>query len=180
VTSRAGVMRLLWAAVRRLGVGGEEALRAGVRRLNERDRTNVEVKGTTSYESTRLLSQEQLFELADEFRRRARLPAASKRARGARGGRPRRPNHLEGVTFLASRGEVEYIEYLFELLKWSEDAVRKFISRQTKGVGLTTHTACTAVSAPLERMLRARGYELLEHDRVKRWVAPSPPEGGST
>jgi hypothetical protein len=168
-------MRLLWAAVRRLGVGGEEALRAGVRRLNERDRTNVELQGTTSYESTRLLSQEQLFELADEFRRRARLPAASKRPRGPRGGRARRPNHLERVTFLASRGEVEYAEHLFELLKWSEDAVRDFIRRQTKGVGLTTHTAVTAVTAPLERMLRARGYELVERDHIKRWVGPDQP-----
>jgi hypothetical protein len=171
-------MRLLWAAVRRLGVGGEEALRAAVRRLNDRDGTNVGVKGTTDYESTRLLGDVQMFELADEFRRRARLPAASKRPRGPRGGRARRPNHLEGVTFLASRGELEYVEYLFELLKWSEDAVRTFVQRQTKGVGLTTHTAVNAVTAPLERMLRARGFEMIEHDRVKRWLPPDTTQEG--
>mgnify|MGYP000532384156 CR=1 FL=1 len=86
--TRASLNRLLWGAVKRIREG-EAALRDRVALMNDRDGTNAAVAGTDDYYSTRLLSDAQLAELADHFRREAHLPAPSRQAAGPRGGRPR-------------------------------------------------------------------------------------------
>ncbi len=173
MTDRAAALRLLWAAVRRIP-DGEEILRDRVAALNERDKTNTDVRGTPEYGSTKRLTERQLYELAEQLRALAQLPAPSRYARGPRGGRARRPSPDDprSVIHLATKGERDYVEHLFGLLKWSADARERFIARQTKGAGLRTHRACSAVVEPLERMLQRAGFMLTERDRVKRWSPP--------
>jgi hypothetical protein len=173
-SARAALLRLVWGAVRRLP-DGEQQLRDAIGLINDRDGTNRDVAGTADYSSLKRLTLEQLGELATDFRRRSHLPAPASRPHGPKGGRPRRPEPLvENVTYLASRGEQEYADYLFGLLGFDEEKRAAFVTRQTKGLGMTTHQACTAVIAPLERMVRARGFTIEEHRRLKsvRPVAP--------
>lgn len=169
-------LRLLWAAVRRLPEG-VEALRAHVVRMNERDNTNADVKGTDDYASTKRLTDEQLAELAETFRASAGLPPPSRLGRGPKGGRPRRPSPgSPNVSHLSTLAERDYAAFLFVKLEFSSAAIDKFIARQTKGVGLSTHRACSAVVEPLERMMRARGWTLREKDRLKQWIPPAAKE----
>lgn len=141
--------------------------------LNDRDGTNADVRGTKEYSSLRRLTRAQLLELAHEFRKKARLPPANTLPSGPRGGRARRPMPLsENVTYIATQGERVYLEHLFDLVKWSDEAQAAFIDRQTKGAGLTTHRALNAVIAPLERILRARGWTCVERGRAKTWSPP--------
>lgn len=169
-----GMLGLIWAAVRKLP-DGEACLRSAISRLNDCDCTNQSFVGQPEYSSTKLLDQRQLRELADEFRRRAKLPRASAQPRGPKGGKPRRSavaDEPARVSYLASRGELDYLEYLFDLVDWSEEARTSFTLRQTKGAGATTHATVNAVVAPLERMLRARGFTCTEQGRSKHWAAP--------
>jgi hypothetical protein len=171
-----GILGLIWAAVHKLP-DGEECLRAAVERINDRDQTNQQHKGASEYRSTKLLNFQQLQELANEFRRRAQLPRKKPAAPGPRGGRPRRPagTDPERVSYLATQAERDYIEYLFDLLTWSEEARLNFILRQTKQAAILSHRDATAVSAPLERMLRGRGFTLTQTGRSKKWTALEVP-----
>ncbi|HLY94425.1 MAG TPA: hypothetical protein VKP14_06230 [Gaiellaceae bacterium] len=175
VTTRHAAQRLLWAGVRKLP-GGEDTLRALVAQVNDRDGTNADSKETDGYSSTKRLTDVQLAALAEDVRRRVGLPPASKLPRGPRGGKPRRPTPIadpETTTFIASDGERVYVEYLFRLLGWEDNSERaKFVERQTRGIGLRTHRACIAVTVPLERMLRERGFIVTEKDHVKTWARP--------
>jgi hypothetical protein len=177
MTGRTAMVRLLWAGVRRVPEG-EACLRDAVERINDRDGTNASAKGTDDYRSTTLLNDQQLFQLAHHFRKLANLPATTMRKRGPKGGRPRRPDgDPQRVTYLATQGERDYLDYLCSLLGVDATKRETFIDRQTKGRGLTTHAALTAVISPLESMLRRRGYELREEKRSKRWIAPEGADG---
>ena len=171
--TRAGNNRLLWGAVKKLREG-EAALRDAVVVMNIRDDTNAEHAGTAEYSSTRHLSNAQLAELADRFRRAAGLPPPSRQESGPRGGRARRPESAANdVAYLASEGERSYALDLFRVLGWTDEARDGFIARQTHGRGLGTHAGCNAVIAPLERIARSKGFQIVEERRVKRIVAPA-------
>ena len=170
--TRAGNNRLLWGAVKKLREG-EAALRDAVAALNQRDGTNAAHVGTDAYGSTRLLTDAQLAELADRFRRSAHLPPPSRQLAGPRGGRARRPEvAANDVAYLASEGERSYALDLFRVLGWTDEARDAFIARQTHGRGIGTHAGCNAVIAPLERIARSKGFQIVEERRVKRIVAP--------
>jgi hypothetical protein len=169
---RDAVNRLLWAAAKKLG--GEETVRTAVAAINDRDGTNAELRGTPEYSSTKRLTDQQFLELAMDFRRKAKLPMPSLNARAPRDKRPRHPpSDVNNVIYVATPVEKHYVEYLFDLLSWSDEARAAFIERQTKKRGLATHAAVTAVVAPLERLLRERGFRCFERDRQKTWRAPN-------
>ena len=171
--NRQGAVGLLWAAVKRLP-DGEEAMRLAVERMNDRDGTNAVKRGTPDYSSTKLLSDSQLLELAADFRRKVQLPAMTKRALGPRGGRARRAENTNGnVTYLATAAELAFINDMFGLLAVDEKRRAAFIHRQTKGQGITTHTLAEKVATPLQAMLRRRGYQIVERNRVKHLVPPA-------
>lgn len=176
--NRPANMRLLWGAVKKVR-GGEEALRDRVAQLNALDGTNLAHAGTAEYSSLKLLSDEQLAKLADEFRRAAKLPPPSRQLAGPKGGRSRRPEIAAGsVAYLASEGERTYVLELVRMLGWTDEARDQFVARQTRGRGLGTHKACTACIAPLERIARAKGFQITEERRVKRVTVPSSPAPG--
>jgi hypothetical protein len=173
MSTRGASNRLLWGAVKRLP-GGEAELRAAVAAVNDQDGTNQALRGTDDYRSTKNLTDAQLAGLADRFRASAGLPPPSRQARGPRGGKPRRPDDAAWrVTYIASKGEQHYIDYLRGIVDMAPEKWAAFVERQTRGAGLATHVACNAVIAPLERMLRARGYDIVEKDRIKTVRLPT-------
>lgn len=173
---RRRVNSLLWSAAGKLP-NGTELVRDAVGAVNNRDQTNQAARGTAEYFSTKLLSDKQLLEIAVSLRDSAKLPPPTSRPPGPQGGRPRRPEGAspDKVAHIATPGEHTYIASLFEHLGFTPENRESFIARQTKGHGLTTHKACSAVTAPLERMLRARGWTIAEHGRTKTLTPPGRP-----
>ncbi len=164
---RAAALRWLWCTARRIE-NGEAVIREHVRRMHDRDRTNQDARGTPEYGSTRRLSDVQWSELCEIVARLAGRSAPADRARGPRGGRPRRESGGRAI-YLVSPAEREYIDHLASLLGWSAEALDRFTARQTRGSGLRTHRDATAVIAPLERMCRQAGHRLTVRDRIKHW-----------
>ena len=154
--------RRLWTLVRK-HPGGEDALRDMVASIHSDDGTGKALVGTDAFTSTRQLTEKQFLRLI------ARVEAGVPRP-------TRRKNNDEGnVTFLATAGSTNYIRHLAGELGWTDEGLKKFIKRQTKGKGVRTYAEAQAVVVPLERMLRDRGYELLISNG-RKWCVPPEKE----
>ena len=157
--NRKALNRRLWSLVRTLP-GGEETMRDMVGQLRQRDGTGKSLLGTDEYTSTRKLTDGQflrLLELVEE-----------------KGGWPRRRRSNEGNTvWLISDQEKKYIRFLRKALGFSDETFDGFVDKQTKGKGIRTHRAASAVIEPLERMLSDRGWMLTETKGHKWWERPT-------
>jgi len=168
-SKRRGLNARLWSLIKLLP-GGEETMRDMVAAMHQADGTGKELLGTDEYTSTRRLSERQFKHLLKLVENRARRAKWPKRRRAPEG----------NVVWFVSEAERKYIRFLSISLGWSKKALTEFVERQTKGKGVRTHKAASALIEPLERMLRERGWTCTETRGQKWWSAPEVREEGTT
>lgn len=162
--NRKAANRRLWSHVRHLP-GGEETLRDMVAQLHQQDGTAKDLVGTDEYTSTRRLTDAQFMRLIERVQEKVDWPKARRSREG-------------NVAYLVTEGTREYIRFMAGALKFTGEAFDAFVARQTKGKGLKTRRAASAVIEPLERMMRARGWTATEAKGRKWWDPPREEETG--